>query len=106
MGGFVHTQGATTTCLHGGQAQPAAPLPRLSLSGQRVIGQSTTYTVAGCPFVVGTVASPCATASWVVAATRVRSTGIPLVLQDSTAVCVPNGTGLMLVPGQTRVRAT
>jgi hypothetical protein len=41
-----------------------------------------------------------------VSATRVRSTGVPLVLQDSTAVCVPNGTGLILVPGQTRVRAT
>lgn len=106
MGGLVHIQGATTTCLHGGQAQPAAPLPRVSVSGQRAIGQATTYTVAGCPFVVGTAPSPCTTASWVVAATRVRSTGIPLVLQDSTAVCVPNGTGLTLVPGQGRVKAT
>jgi hypothetical protein len=106
MPGFAHTQGATTMCLHGGQAQPTAPLPRVKLSGQPAIGQSTTYTVAGCPFVVGTAPSPCVTASWAVAATRVRSTGVPLVLQDSTAVCVPNGTGLVLVPGQTRVRAT
>ena len=106
MPGFAHTQGATTLCLHGGQAQPTAPLPRVKLSGQLAIGQSTTYTVAGCPFVAGTTPMPCVTASWVVAATRVKSTGIPLVLQNSTAVCVPNGTGLTLIPGQTRVRAT
>jgi hypothetical protein len=70
------------------------------------IGQATTYTIAGCPFVAGTTPMPCVTASWVMVAARVKSTGIPLVLQDSTAVCIPNGTGLTLIPGQTRVRAT
>ncbi len=106
MSGPVHVQGATTMCVHGGSAQPTVPLARVSLGGQRAVGQSTTYTVAGCPFVVGTVPSPCVSASWVVTATRVTSTGIPLVLQDSTAVCSPNGTGLVLSPGQVRVSAT
>ncbi|MGH3508185.1 MAG: hypothetical protein ACRDO2_13375 [Nocardioidaceae bacterium] len=106
MASPIHTQGATTMCLHGGQAQPTVPLPRVTVSGQKAIGQATTYTISGCPFVVGTAPSPCVTASWVVAATRVQSTGIPLVLANSTAVCVPNGTGLTLVPGQVRVTAT
>jgi hypothetical protein len=43
------------------------------------------------------------TAQWVVTATRVVSGGVPLVLQDSTAVCAPTGTGLQVVSVQTRV---
>lgn len=108
MPGLTLTQGAAVMCLHAGQAQPTTPLPRVRLSGQPAIGQATTYTIAGCPFTTPAGNPlPCVTASWVVAATRVRSTGIPLVLQDSTAVCVPNGTGLLITfPGQTRVKAT
>jgi hypothetical protein len=45
-------------------------------------------------------------ATWVVAAVRVKSTGIPLVLVDSTAVCVPTGTGLLPVSFQVRVKAS
>ena len=45
MAGLVLTPGGTVQCLHGGQAQPTAPLPRVLLSGQPAIGQSTTYTV-------------------------------------------------------------
>ena len=48
---------------------------------------------------------PCVTAQWVVAATRVKSGGMPLLLQDSTAVCVPNGTGVNIVLTQLRVKA-
>jgi hypothetical protein len=40
------------------------------------------------------------------AATRVTSNGIPVVLQDSQAVCVPNGTGVNIILTQTRVIAT
>lgn len=102
------TQGAVVLCLHGGQAQPTTPLPRVRLSGQPAIGQTTAYTVAGCPFTLpGPAPSPCVTATWTVTALRVRSGGIPLVLQDSTAVCVPNGTGLLVTsPGQVRVTAS
>ncbi len=108
MPGLALTRGGTVQCLHGGQAQPTAPLPRVLLSGQPAIGQSTTYTVAGCPFTLPSgTPSPCLTASWVVAAVRVRSGGIPLVLQGSSAVCVPNGTGLMVPsPGQAQVTAS
>lgn len=105
MPGFLLHVGATVTCMHGGQAQPTVPLPRVRVGGQPVVGQSGPYAVAGCPF-VPPAAGPCVTAQWVVAATRVRSAGIPLVLQDSTAVCAPTGTGLLVASTQTRVRGT
>ena len=105
MPGLVLTQGSTVMCVHGGQATPTAPLPRVTLSGQPAIGQSTTYTVAGCPLVPPPL-PPCVTATWVVAAARVLSSGVPLVTMAGTAVCVPTGTGLIPVQVQPRVSAT
>jgi hypothetical protein len=106
MPGQVLTSGATVLCMHGGTAMPTTPLPRVKASGQPAIGQSTTYTVAGCPLNPASGPPPCVSATWVVAATRVTSGGVPLVLVTSTAVCVPTGTGLQATPGQTRVSAT
>jgi hypothetical protein len=104
MPGFVLTQAASVLCMHGGQAQPTAPLPRVLLSGQPAIGQTSVYTIAGCPLAPSS--PPCVTATWVVGAVRVRSGGIPLVINTGTAVCVPTGTGLLPVAFQTRVRAS
>lgn len=108
MPGLALTQSAAVMCVHAGQAQPTTPLPRVLLSGTPAIGMSTAYLVAGCPFVLPSgTPSPCVTATWVAAALRVTSGGIPLVLQDSTAVCAPNGTGLIVsFSGQTRVTAS
>jgi hypothetical protein len=49
---------------------------------------------------------PCVTAQWVSAATRVRAGGQPVLLQDSQAVCNPNGTPLNIVVTQVRVKGT
>lgn len=106
MPGYVLHVGATVMCMHGGQATPTVPLPRVRVAGQPAVGQSSTYVVAGCPLVPPPGPPPCVTAQWVVAATRVMSGGIPLVLQDSTAVCVPTGTGLQPVVFQTRVKGS
>lgn len=106
MPGFLLHMGATVLCLHAGQAQPTATSPRVKVGGQPITTQTSTYTIAGCPFVVASVASPCVTAQWVTAATRVRAGGMPVLLQDSQAVCTPNGTGLNIVVTQARVRGT
>jgi hypothetical protein len=46
------------------------------------------------------------TASWVTAATRVRASQIPVLLQDSQAVCAPTGTGLNVVVVQVRAKGS
>ena len=105
MASFVLHVGATVLCLHGGQAQPTTPLPRVKVTGQAATGQAAPYTVAGCSL-VPQAGGPCVTAQWTTAATRVTSTGIPLLLQDSQAVCTPTGTGVQIAQTQTRVKAT
>jgi hypothetical protein len=93
-------------CAHGGQAQPTAPNPRVTVGGQPVVTMAAPLTVAGCPFNVSGAPVPCVTATWVVAATRVMAGGMPVLLQDSQAICVPNGTPLTIVVTQVRVRGT
>jgi hypothetical protein len=105
MPGFVLHQGAVVLCMHGGQAQPTVPSPRVLVGGQPVTTQPPPYVVAGCPF-VPPAAGPCVTAQWVTAATRVLAGGMPVLLQSGAAVCAPTGTGLQVVFTQTRVRAT
>ena len=106
MPGFLLHLGATVMCMHAGQAQPVVPNPRVRVSGQPTVTQASTYTIAGCPFVPPSGNGPCVTAQWVVAAVRVRSNGVPVLLQDSQAVCVPTGTGLNVVVTQVRARGT
>ena len=106
MPGFIVHQGATVMCIHAGQAQPTAPNPRVRVSGQPVAVMAAPYVVAGCPFVPPGGNGPCVTAQWITAATRVRAGGVPVVLQDSQAVCVPTGTGLQVILTQLRVKAT
>lgn len=101
-GALLHV-GATVLCAHGGAALPTAPNPRVIVSGQPTVVQSTTYSIAGCPFEVSGTPVPCVSAEWVVAATRVFSNGQPLVLMDSQAVCTPNGTPLLPTTAQARV---
>lgn len=97
--------GATVTCLHAGPAQPLTPFPRVLVSGQPVVTLATPYAVSGCSL-SGSGAPPCVTAQWVMGAVRVTAGGVPVVLQTSTAVCTPTGTGLLPLVAQTRVLAT
>ena len=96
--------GATVLCSHGGQAMPSAPNPRVLVSGQPVVTLAAPYVVAGCPFVPPGGNGPCVTAQWVVGATRVLAGGMPVLLQDSQAVCVPTGTPLQVLVTQVRVQ--
>ncbi len=104
MPGFLLHQGATVLCLHGGQAQATMPNPRVKVAGQPVVTLAAPHTVAGCPFNVSGSPVPCVTAQWVTGATRVLAGGQPVLLQDSQAVCVPNGTGVTVAVTQVRVR--
>jgi hypothetical protein len=90
-------------CAHGGQAQPTAPNPRVTVMGQPTVTMIAPYVVAGCLFNVSGAPVPCVTAQWVIAATRVLSNGVPLLLIDSQAICAPTGTPLIAAVSQTRV---
>jgi hypothetical protein len=104
MPGFVLHLGATVICAHGGQAQPTVVQPRVTVSGQPVATLTSPYVVAGCALPPPPAANgPCVTAQFVTSAVRVMAMGVPVLLMDSQAVCVPTGTPLMIVMTQPRV---
>ena len=104
MPGTLLHLGATVMCAHGGQAQPTAPNPRVTVSGQPIVTMPAPYVVAGCALPPPPAANgPCVTAQWVTAATRITSNGQPVLLLDSQAICAPTGTPLLIVATQMRV---
>lgn len=105
MPGFLLHVGATVMCMHGGQAQPLVPNPRVTVGGQPVVTQTSPYAVAGCAL-ASIPSPPCVMAQWIVGATRVFADGVPVLLQDSQAICTPTGTGLLVLVMQVQVRGT
>jgi hypothetical protein len=103
MPGFLMNASTTVLCSHGGQAKPTVPNPRVKIMGQPSVTQGPPYVVAGCPLppVAG---GPCVATNWVVAATRVKVMGMPVLLIDSQAICAPTGVPVVVIPGQVRVR--
>lgn len=106
MPGPILHLGATVLCSHGGQATPAAPFPRVTVSGQPVATLASPWLIAGCAFVPPGGNGPCVTAQYVTSATRVFAGGQPVLLQDSVAVCAPTGTPTIPVVVQPRVIGT
>ena len=97
--------GATVLCTHAGQATPAAPFPRVTVSGQPVVTLATPYVIAACAL-TGTPTPPCVTGQFIVGAVRVLAGGTPLATLASTSVCTPTGTPMLPVLAQARVLAT
>jgi hypothetical protein len=106
MPGFLIHVGASLLCSHGGQAQASVSNPRVTISGQPSVTIAAPWLVAGCALPPPPGANgPCISAQFVTAATRLTSSGQPLLLFDSQAICAPTGTPLLIVASQTRATA-
>lgn len=103
MGTNLLDAGATVQCDHAGTAQPLTPSTRVKAGGQAIVTQASPYSIAGCSL-SSSGSPPCATANYVTAATRVKASGQPVLLSNSSAVCVPTGGGLTARVTQTRVK--
>jgi len=105
MAGFLLHQGAVVLCVHGGQASPTAPNPRVALTGMPAATIVAPWMVAGCPGIPAVPIPPCVTGQWLTGTVRVTSMGMPLVVQSGSAITAPGGVPLLPVSMQTRVTA-
>jgi len=106
MPGYLLHLGAMVLCSHPpGQATPVGANPRVRVSGQPIVTQTSQYVIAGCAL-ASVPSPPCATAQWITAATRVRAGGAAALLQDSQAICAPTGAPLNVTVTQVRVKGT
>ncbi len=107
MPGFLLTMSSVVLCSHGGKTQPTVPNPRVKVMGQPTVLQPMPWVVAGCPFPPPPAANgPCITAQWIIGSIRIKSMGMPFLLQDSQAICAPTGTPVTVVVAQPRVKGT
>jgi len=106
MAGFLLHAGSILRCAHGGEATPVAPNPRVTISGQPIVSQNSDFVIAGCALPKTGPAGRCMLARFVTAASRVKASGGPVLLDTSQAVCMPTGTPLHVIQTQTRVTAT
>jgi hypothetical protein len=117
MPGFLLTMSCVVTCMHGGQATPTLPNPRVKIMGIPVPVASAPFIIAGCVMTVpppaGPGPTPCVTAMFLPASmtVRVKSIGQPLLCQTSMTgpvIAIPPAPPVPLMPvssaGQTRVR--
>jgi hypothetical protein len=85
-------------------ATPSATFPRVLVGGQPVVLITAPYQVAGCAMPPPPAGNgPCVMGLFSVASTKVLANGLPVLLQDSKALCVPTGTPLLVALTQTRV---
>jgi hypothetical protein len=105
MPGYLLNVGSVVQCAHLGKAQPDMPSPRVKVMGQAAVLQTCPYTVTGCTFPPPPNGNgPCVKAQWTVAALRVKSMGMAVLLADSKALCIPTNTPLTVVFAQPRVK--
>jgi hypothetical protein len=86
-------------CPHGGTVMPV-PRQTKAVADAPLLRASDTCTIAGCPFVIGVVPSPCVTVQWVQTAMRVKAGGDFLLNEASVGLCLaatqaPQGTVLI-----------
>jgi hypothetical protein len=94
------------TCPHGGMIVSIPGQHQVTASGALVLRRSDTFTVAGCPFAIGPVPSPCVSVTWIVAATRLKVCGDFVLNEASVGLCLgatqaPQGSVLIVWTQQT-----
>jgi hypothetical protein len=109
--GQIVNVGATAMCPHGGQVSIVSSNTRVMLGGAAAATFSDTFTIAGCAFTVpGPKPQPCVKVQWLVPALRVLVSKQPVILQNSTGLClsaeqIPQGPPNVVMT-QLRVKAT
>jgi hypothetical protein len=107
---YLLTAASTIMCPHGGQVSVAATNSRVTLGGAKIALATDTFTVGGCPFVVGTSPHPCMTVEWQLTAQRSTCDGAATLTTDSVGMCkaadgAVQGTA-MIAATQTRAAGT
>lgn len=111
MPGFIMHVGATAICPHAGQVTVITKNTRVLVSSQPVATFAGNFLIAGCAFTVPPgKPQPCVKVQWIMPATRVFVGGQPVILQNSTGLClsaeqIPQGPPNILLT-QLRVRGT
>jgi hypothetical protein len=87
----VLTASSVMMCPHGGTVQASPSATNVLIGGAPVLTASDVFVIAGCPFVIGVVPSPCLTVQWVQPAAQSTVSGNPTLTEASVGLCIGAG---------------
>jgi hypothetical protein len=84
-------------CPHGGTVQAITSNTRVKAAGDFLLRSSDTFTIAGCPFVIGTTPHPCVQVQWIQTDQKSQVMSNLTLSEESVGLCVaadqaPQGT--------------
>lgn len=84
----IVTTASVVQCPHQGVATLTTGNSSLTVDGNPALLESDVPTIAGCPFMIGPVNSPCVTIQWIEVATMLTVGGVGVVLESSVGLCL------------------
>ena len=96
MAGLLNSS-SLLMCPHGGTVQAITSNTRVKGAGDFLLRSSDTFTIAGCPFVLGTSPHPCVQVQWIQPDQRSQVMSNLTLSEESVGLCVaadqaPQGT--------------
>ena len=86
------TTASVLMCPHGGTVQATTTNAQVAASGVYLVRAADTFTVAGCPFILGLVPHPCVLVQWVQLSPQARAGGDFVLTEASVGLCLaPDG---------------
>jgi hypothetical protein len=87
MAGLLNSS-STLMCPHGGTVTIVTSNTRVQGGGDYLVLATDTFTITGCPFVLGLVPHPCVLVQWVQPAVRNQALGAFALTEESVGLCV------------------
>src|ERR1700689_1243210 len=75
-------------CPHGGQVSVITENSRVQGGGDFAVGAADIYLIAGCPFVLGLVPSPCVMVQWVTPSATTQVMEDFVLTEESIGLCI------------------
>lgn len=98
--GKLLNESSTMMCPHGGTVSAVTSNSKAKAGGGFILRPSDTFTIAGCPFMIGPTPHPCVTVKWVKSNMKSKAAGDFALADDSVGLCqaadqAPQGTVLI-----------
>jgi hypothetical protein len=86
VAGFLTTS-SILQCPHGGMVNVISTNTRTQAGSTYMLRSSDTFTIAGCPFSIGSSPHPCVQVQWVQPAARSQAIGDFTLTEESVGLC-------------------
>lgn len=87
MAGLLNTS-STLMCPHSGTVSAISANTKTKAGGSYVLRSSDTFTIAGCPFALGSTPHPCVQVRWVQTSLKSKVVNNFVLTADSVGLCI------------------